>query len=70
MMLRIPNTYNQIKHLLHSLLQVVLMAIQQANMMLQRYTKHPFSPFISCITRYIFLIIISLTTAAHVFDQQ
>jgi len=37
-----PRACIQIKHLFHSLLQVVFMVNQQAHMMLQRYTKHFF----------------------------
>ena len=45
-----PRTCNQIKHLLHSLLQVAFMVNQQTNMTLQRYTKHHFILFNLCIT--------------------
>ena len=45
-------TCNHTKHLLHSLLQVVLMVNQHAHKMLQRYTKHPLTLFNLCITIY------------------
>ena len=45
-----PRAWSQIKYLLHSLLQMVFRVNQQTNMMLQRYTKHPFIPFNLCIT--------------------
>jgi len=47
-----PRTSNPTKHLLHFTLQVTFMVNQQANKMLQRYTKHPFSTFNLCITIY------------------
>jgi len=38
-----PRTCKQNKYLLHSLIQVVIIINQQADMMLQRYTKHHLS---------------------------
>ena len=50
-----PRTCTQIEHLLHSVLQIAFMVNQQANMMLQRYTKHPFILFNLCTTNSYFI---------------
>ena len=59
-----PRTCKQNKHLLHSLLQDVSMVNQQANMMLQRYTKHPLFHLSHAQQGIIYLIIIGPTTVA------